>query len=77
MFVDSQSAIAMMANEKINKRNRHISRRVHFARYAKSSGTLNPIKIDGTDNPSDIGTKNLEAPLFTKHKQMIHVNVKA
>ena len=75
MSVDSSSAIAMMANEKINKTNRHITRRVHFVRHAKASGALTPHKIDGELNPSDIGTKNLDATTFTKHKEMLQVQV--
>ena len=75
MFVDSASAVAMMANERINKRTRHIARRIHFVRQAKATGIVQPYKVDGVLNPSDIGTKNLDAPTFLKHKDLIHVQV--
>ena len=75
LFTDSESAIAMMANEKLNKRNRHIARRVHYVRQAKVSGIIQPYKIDGTLNPSDIGTKNVDASTYQRHCKVIHVSV--
>lgn len=75
MFTDSASAIAMMANEKVNKRNRHIARRIHFVRQARATGQTQPLKIEGTLNPSDIGTKNVDLTTFLRHKQLIHVQV--
>jgi len=77
MFCDSASAVAMTSNEKINKRTRHIARRMHFVGQARAQGIINPLKIDGVLNPSDIGTKNLNVIDFTKHKQMLHVAVTA
>ena len=41
LATDSSSAVAMMANGKVNKRNRHIARRVHFVRNARDIGTKN------------------------------------
>ena len=75
LFTDSSSAVAMMANEKVNKRNRHIARRVHFVRDARISGKLRPYKIEGTLNPSDIGTKNLDSKTFHFHSKVLHVTV--
>ena len=75
LFVDSTSAIAMMKNEKDSKQTRHIQRRVHFVRQARLDGTIEPFKIPGTDNPSDIGTKNLGGPAFHVYHQLLHVHV--
>ena len=75
LFVDSSSAIAMMKNEKDSKQTRHIQRRVHFVRAARVDGTIQPLKIPGTENPSDIGTKNLGGPPFHTFHNLLHVKV--
>ena len=75
IFVDSSSAIAMMKNEKDSKQTRHIQRRVHFVRQARIDGTIQPWKIPGTENPSDVGTKNLTGPSFNTLHNLLHVKV--
>ena len=75
MFVDSKSAIAMMNHEKINKQNRHITRRIHIVRHAKATGVVMPLKIDGELNPADVGTKNLDATIFKRDKSVIHIKI--
>ena len=48
-------------------RTRHVEVRQFFLRELKADGILIVKWIPGADNESDLFTKNLHGPLFTKH----------
>ena len=62
VMVDSSSAIIMNTSENPSKRTRHITSRYWYGRRAAALGDCVYIKVDGnTQNPADMGTKNLQA----------------
>ena len=65
----------MMNNNKDTKRTRHIERCVHFVCQARAQGLFIPYKIPGEENPSDVGTKNLDATTIESHLPVIHIPV--
>ena len=74
-FCDSESALIMGENIKDTKRTRHIQRRIHYARDNIAMGAFQGLKIDGTINPADTGTKNLSAENLAVHHGVMHVTV--
>lgn len=62
MFSDSDSAIDIANNDKINDRTKHIDIAYHFTREKVEDGTINLMHIAGTENLSDLCTKALPRP---------------
>jgi hypothetical protein len=68
VYNDNQSAIAMVNNDHSSKLTKHISKVHHWARDKVEEGILVFKHVAGTENPADILTKWLPAPVFTKHR---------
>ena len=61
IFVDSNAAIAMNESDNITRRARHIESRYWYGRLAVQRGEIRFIKVNGkTQQPADIGTKNVQ-----------------
>ena len=59
--VDNNAAIVMNQSENITRRVRHVESRFWYGRQAVQSGEVKFIKVDGkTEQPADIGTKNMQ-----------------
>ena len=59
--VDNAAAITFNQSENITRRVRHIESRFWFGRSAVQSGRAKFIKVDGkTEQPADLGTKNIQ-----------------
>jgi hypothetical protein len=60
--VDNTAAITMNTSDKVTRRVRHVSSRYWFGRQAVKSSQVAFVKVDGkTQQPADIGTKNVQA----------------
>jgi hypothetical protein len=60
MFIDSQAAEAINANDKATKRTKHIERRALLHRHHRQCGLMFPYHINGDlYNLADIGTKSI------------------
>lgn len=59
LFSDSNSAIDLVNNPKLNEASKHIDIAYHFTREKIESGTLTLLHIPGTDDLADICTKAL------------------
>ena len=64
--VDNQGAIAVGSDQVHNSRSKHIDVRFFFTRELCEDGVIDIIYINTTENPSDIFTKLLPRPAFTK-----------
>ena len=62
-------------NKKDTKRKKNVHKRVQFVRDNVESRAFIPNKIDGELNPSDIGTKNLNAEKMNTHIAVMHTDV--
>jgi hypothetical protein len=65
----------MASGERDTRRTRHIRRRYHYVRLQIAHGVHIILKIDGTLNPSDIGTKLQDYLTFMRHRAVIHTEV--
>ncbi len=75
ILTDSQSAMAMASSDRDTRRTRHIRRRYHYVRIQISNSAHIILKIDGTLNISDIGTKLQDYATFLRHRAIIHTEV--
>ncbi len=75
ILTDSQSAMAMASSDHDTRRTRHIRRRYHYVRIQISNSAHIILKIDGTLNISDIGTKLQDYATFLRHRAIIHTEV--
>ena len=64
---DNKGAIDTCNNWTVNGRTKHMDTRHYFLRELKESGMIESRWIYGDDNSTDLFTKNLSNPLFTKH----------
>jgi hypothetical protein len=65
----------MASSDRDTRRTRHIRRRYHYVRLQISQGAHIILKIDGTLNISDIGTKLQDYLTFMRHRVVIHTDV--
>ncbi|CAJ1943896.1 unnamed protein product [Cylindrotheca closterium] len=75
--VDNTAAIFMATNVATNQRTQHVDIRTKFVtQYTGPDGILKILFVKGTDNESDIMTKNVSGNLHKKHipKMMTNVN---
>jgi hypothetical protein len=72
---DSQSAMAMTSSDRDTRLTRHIRRRYHDVRHQIAQGAHIILKIDGTLNISDIGTKLQDFITFMRHRIVLHTDV--
>jgi hypothetical protein len=77
ILTDSQSAMAMASSDRDTRRTRHIRRRYHYVRLQIAHGAHIILKIDGTLNISDIGTKLQDYATFMRHRVILHTEVPA
>jgi hypothetical protein len=77
ILTDSQSAMAMASSDRDTRRTRHIRRRYHYVRFQIARGAHIILKIDGTLNISDIGTKLQDYATFMRHRVILHTEVPA
>jgi hypothetical protein len=75
ILTDSQSAMAMASSDRDTRRTRHIRRRYHYVRHQIARGAHIILKIDGTLNISDIGTKLQDYATFMRHRVILHTDV--
>ena len=67
LMVDNMATVHLANNLTAAGRTRHVEVRQFFLRELKTEGVLVVRWIAGTKNESDLFTKNLHGPLFTKH----------
>ena len=67
LYLDNKGAKELMENWSVGGRTRHVDVRYFFLRELKEQNVLRLQWISTTENPSDIFTKNLGNPLFSKH----------
>jgi hypothetical protein len=77
LVMDSSSAIAIASKSRDTRHTRHIQRRVHFVRFEFLRGNHFGVKILGTLNPSDIGTKHVDSATLETHRLIVQVTVPA
>ena len=75
IYCDSTSAIAIAKHPKDTQATRHIARRIHRVREAQAAGEITMIKIEGTENPADLGTKNVDPHTHRHLLPLIHTVV--
>jgi hypothetical protein len=75
ILTDSQSAMAMASSDRDTRRTWHIRRRYHYVRIQISNGAHIILKIDGTLNISDVGTKLQDYATFIRHRAIVHAKV--
>lgn len=66
---------AACADSQLKKK--HVALSYHFVREATAAKIVNPVKIDGSFNFSDICTKQVSRNLFRKHCQQLMVTGEA
>ena len=64
---DNKDAIDLYNSLTVGSRTKHISTRYYFLRKMKEEGILEFAWISGSENSTDLITKNLPSPPFTKH----------
>ena len=67
IFEDNQPAIDIMSAGQITSRVKHMAVPVAMIHEDIKAGIVEPVKIAGQINPSDIGTKPLAAPTLHRH----------
>jgi hypothetical protein len=67
----------MASSDRDTRRTRHIRRRYHYVRLQIAHGAHIILKIDGTLNISDIGTKLQDYATFMRHRVILHTEVPA
>jgi Reverse transcriptase (RNA-dependent DNA polymerase)/gag-polypeptide of LTR copia-type len=68
---DNQGAIALSKDNKFHARTKHIDLRYHFIREAVEDGKIKVKYVPTDDNVSDIFTKALPKPKFTRFVEML------
>lgn len=68
--VDNKGAVDLANNWSVGGRTRHIDVRSCFLRELKEAGIIKVNWIAGSENDSDIHTKNLDGPLYEKFAQV-------
>ena len=64
---DNQGAIDICNNWMVNSQTKHIDTHYYFLRELKEKGIIESRWISGDSNSTDLFTKNLSNPLFTRH----------
>ena len=72
--VDNSAAIVMNNSDNTSKRVRHVESRHWFGQSACQKGLMKLIKVDGkTQQPADLGTKNVQEVDARLHLNMFEV----
>ena len=69
---DNKSAMCIAKNPITQKHSKHIDRRLHWLREQVLALNLTVHFVPTADNPADIHTKALKAPLFRTHRDKHH-----
>ena len=73
VHVDNIGAIYLSKNATTSNRTKHIDTRYHFVRNYIEDGIIKVTFIKSEDNVADVFTKNLNAELFNKHAEKLHL----
>ena len=68
---DNQGAIALAKDNKFHARTKHIDLRYHFIREAIEDGKIKVKYVPTDENVSDIFTKVLAKPKFSRFMEML------
>ena len=71
MHGDNQSSIFVMSNNSIGPRTKHIDIRYRYVTDLYKGNQLAFQHVGTTDNPADIGSKNVKEEAYTKHTKNI------
>ena len=72
IWEDNEACKKWCENPEHHAKQKHIDVAYHFVREQQTEfKTLRVEKIDGTENPADLGTKPLPAPAFEKHLRVM------
>lgn len=71
VYADANGAIFSAQNPVAQKGTKHVDIRHHFVRDQIEQGNIQLFRVDSTDNPADMFTKNLGPQLFLKHRQSL------
>ena len=75
LFEDNSGSIFLAQNKQVSKRTKHIDLKHHFIReFTECQDGIQQgkiFKIKSEFNTADIGTKNVEARLFKRHKEEV------
>ena len=71
LYEDNQSCRMMSENPISNERSKHIDYRVHALRERVKDGVVRLIDCASGDMLADVLTKNLPAPDFARHRQVM------
>lgn len=66
---DNSGAYSLSKDHLITQRSKHIATKFHLVRQESQKGTISLSDIASVDNTSDIFTKPLGFPLFSRHRQ--------
>ena len=75
VFVDNQSAIQMVRNNRSGAGTKHVNCRYHFVRELVADGMIEILFIRTKDNTSDILTKNCPKNIFERHEEKLVAEV--
>jgi len=73
IYEDNMGAIYLSKNDHVSARTKHIDIRHHFLRELQDQGDIEVVKIDTSENPADISTKNTRESTHTKHAERIRM----
>ncbi|MGH7955289.1 MAG: reverse transcriptase domain-containing protein [Gloeomargaritales cyanobacterium] len=65
--IDNKGAVDLVNNYSVGGRTRHVETRQYFLRQLKEDDIIKVLRAPGTQNCSDLYTKNLALPDFEKH----------
>ena len=68
VFEDNSGALEIATVHKVRPRTKHLNVQLHHFRQYVDQGDITIHKIDTEDQESDLLTKNLSFPLFSKHR---------
>lgn len=74
IYVDNQSARALVASRSSTQKTKHIDIAYHYARDLHKRSIISIQPISGPDNAADVLTKAFEAPAFNRAVLMLHLD---
>ena len=72
---DNQAACSLSNSPAISARSKHIDIRHHFIRDHVQAGSFSTTWIPTEDMPSDIFTKSLPLPVFSRHRDVLSLSI--
>ncbi|CAN1262899.1 Retrovirus-related Pol polyprotein from transposon TNT 1-94 [Linum perenne] len=74
LHMDSQSALHLCKDPVYHERTKHIDVRFHFIRDEVEKQHLKVVKVAGTENPADFGTKIVPTDKFLFCRDFLHIS---